>query len=66
MKRRTRWIVAVIVAVPVLLIGAYFVALAAFKPDPTKLTAWRSDLDGALAEASRTNKLVVVKAGSEH
>ncbi|MBI2922903.1 MAG: hypothetical protein HYY18_17755 [Planctomycetes bacterium] len=46
--------------------GAYQVALHAFKPDPAKLGAWGTDLDQALAEARRTNKLVLVKAGSQY
>ena len=50
----------------VLAAGGYLVALKAFKPDPAKLGAWGSDLDKALAEARRTNKLVLVKAGSEY
>lgn len=48
----------------VLAIGGYFVARTALKPDPSKLSAWGSDLDQALAEARKTNKLVLVKAGS--
>lgn len=50
----------------VLAFGAYQVALRAFKPDPAKLGAWGTDLDQALAEARKTNKLVLVKAGSQY
>ena len=49
----------------VLSTGAYIVALRAFKPDPSKLGAWSSDLDKALVEARASGKLVLVKAGSE-
>ncbi|KAF0243690.1 MAG: hypothetical protein FD180_3160 [Planctomycetota bacterium] len=50
----------------VLGVGGYLVALKAYKPDPAKLGAWGSDLDQALAEAKKSNKLVLVKAGSEY
>jgi len=50
----------------VLAVGGYLVALKAFKPDPAKLGAWGTDLDQALAEARKSNKLVLVKAGSEY
>ncbi|MEK7466599.1 MAG: hypothetical protein AAB074_04220 [Planctomycetota bacterium] len=50
----------------VLSVGGYLVALKAYKPDPAKLGAWGTDLDKALAEAGKSDKLVLVKAGSEY
>ncbi|NUN48865.1 MAG: hypothetical protein HUU15_08575 [Candidatus Brocadiae bacterium] len=50
----------------VLAFGGYVVALKVLKPDPAHLTAWGSDLEKALAEAKGSNKLVLVKAGSEY
>jgi hypothetical protein len=50
----------------VLGVGGYLAARAALKPDPAKLTAWGTDLDVALAEAKKSDKLVLVKTGSEY
>lgn len=62
-KRR---IVTGLLGVTVLAVGAYLLALKATRSDPSKLTAWGSDLDKALAQAGETGRLVLVKAGSEY
>jgi hypothetical protein len=46
--------------------GGYFGALKVFRADPAKLTTWGSDLDKALEQAKKDDKLVLVKAGSEY
>lgn len=62
-KRR---ILTGILGVTVLAAGAYLVAFRATRPDPSKLTAWGTDLDKALAEAATFGRLLLVKAGSEY
>lgn len=49
-----------------LVLGVYAAGFQFTKSDPAKLAAWGTDLDKALAEAGKTGKLVVVKAGSEY
>jgi hypothetical protein len=53
-------------AVVVLVPAGYAGGLLWFAPDESKLTAWRNDLEGALAEAKGSDRLVLVKAGSKH
>lgn len=50
----------------VLVVGVYVVAFNATKSDPAKLGTWGRDLDQALADARKSDKLVLVKAGSEY
>ena len=64
-RRWGRRIVFGFLAFVVVAAGAYQVGLRAYKPDPSKLGAWSSDLDKALVEARASGKLVLVKAGSE-
>ena len=62
---RIKWIALAVLATGVLVVGGYAGALAWFAPDDAKLTAWQLNLDQALADAKKSNRLVLVKAGSK-